>query len=572
MNSWNVWKRASAIAFGFQVVLASAFAQASLTWNREHTTFPFVPSSYGCEVFTTPDGPELFICGDYGPSPSYSYWVQRWHPQIGWRALGNGSSAFFVDDTVLDVQGYDDGLGMALYVCGRFTNPRPGIVRWRPSTGWQILSVPGYSQLYLGAHNPLPRKMIVHDDGNGPGLYIGGGGFGGGTALPSTGSTGSRNIIRYDSSGWHSLAGGVDGGEVWDMCTFDDGTGPALYVAGNFTSAGGVPVNKIARWNGTSWSAVGNIIVNPSPSWWIGALCVYDDGSGPALYANATDTSLGVFLQKWDGQSWTPVVPQPTWVINTMIVYDDGRGPALFCFQQSGNPSGIVRFDGQTWTGLGQGLTGALQQFYPLVAEFAVYDAGRGPELHAVGSMDRAGGGIVSRGVASWRNLDGRITRVCSGDGTLVSCPCPGFGAPTRGCPNSHDAGGTDLDWSGLTQDDSLALHTTGLPPSSALVVYQGSNLNLNSIFVPNGSPHFGDGLRCATGVVRRLYVGSANSGSYTAPEPGQPSLRARAMAAGDPLPSGAVRILQVWYRDAATDFCVPQAGWNTSNALRVVW
>jgi hypothetical protein len=303
-------------------------------------------------------------------------------------------------------------------------------------------------------------------------------------------------------------------------------------------------------------------------------LCVFDDGTGPALYANASDPSQGVFLQKWDGQSWQVVVPQPTWYIldRTMIVYDDGRGPALFCSQQSSDPSNVVRFDGQEWTGTGRGLSGALQQFYPLVAEFTVYDAGRGPELHAVGSMDRAGGGIVSRGVASWRNLDGRITRVCSGDGTLVSCPCSGFGAPTRGCPNSHEPLGADLGWSGATQDDSLTLHASGLPPNAALVVHQGTSLNLNSTFAPNGSPHFGDGLRCATGVVRRLYVGTASSGTFHAPEAGQLSVRARALAAGDLLPSGAVRILQVWYRDSALDFCVPQAGWNTSNALRVVW
>ncbi len=30
-----------------------------------------------------------------------------------------------------------------------------------------------------------------------------------------------------------------------------------LYVGGSFTSAGGVTVNNIAKWNGTSWSAIG---------------------------------------------------------------------------------------------------------------------------------------------------------------------------------------------------------------------------------------------------------------------------------------------------------------------------
>jgi len=32
------------------------------------------------------------------------------------------------------------------------------------------------------------------------------------------------------------------------MTVFDDGSGPALYAGGFFTQAGGVPVNYIARW------------------------------------------------------------------------------------------------------------------------------------------------------------------------------------------------------------------------------------------------------------------------------------------------------------------------------------
>ena len=33
--------------------------------------------------------------------------------------------------------------------------------------------------------------------------------------------------------------------------------GSDLYAAGGFTTADGVPANKIAKWNGSTWSAVG---------------------------------------------------------------------------------------------------------------------------------------------------------------------------------------------------------------------------------------------------------------------------------------------------------------------------
>ena len=50
---------------------------------------------------------------------------------------------------------------------------------------------------------------------------------------------------------------GVVGNSVSDCAFFDHGSGPVLYVTGNITAAGGMPVSRIARWDGVSWSDVG---------------------------------------------------------------------------------------------------------------------------------------------------------------------------------------------------------------------------------------------------------------------------------------------------------------------------
>src|SRR5689334_19100674 len=55
--------------------------------------------------------------------------------------------------------------------------------------------------------------------------------------------------------------------------TFDDGTGPALYVAGSFLDAGDVAANRVAKWDGTKWSAVGD-----GMDAGVAALAVFDDG------------------------------------------------------------------------------------------------------------------------------------------------------------------------------------------------------------------------------------------------------------------------------------------------------
>jgi hypothetical protein len=255
-----------------------------------------------------------------------------------------------------------------------------------------------------------------------------------------------------------------------------------------------------------------------------------------------------------------------------MLVFDDGRGPGLFCSINS--PSGpsayIGRWDGHSWTGLGQGL-----QYYgsgSLRKNLAVYDAGRGPELNVVDQIDSVGGGLPSFAVGTWRNLQPGITRLCPGDRTFAYCPCFSFGANDRGCPNSFDPGGADLSASGVTQDDSLTLVASAMPPNTATLLFQGDSINASSIYFAFGTTGFGDGLRCASGHLLRLYTKLAVNSQITVPDVGDLSLRARASMLHDPLPAGASRVYQAWYRDPAPAFCDPAATWNVTNAIRVVW
>ncbi|MFH0982846.1 MAG: hypothetical protein V2A79_15090, partial [Planctomycetota bacterium] len=85
---------------------------------------------------------------------------------------------------------------------------------------------------------------------------------------------------------------------------FDDGTGPALYAGGYFTWAGDVPANSIAKWNGTQWSALGS-----GMNRYVHALTVFDDGTGPALYAGGSFTTAGglasSYIASWGCQSPT---------------------------------------------------------------------------------------------------------------------------------------------------------------------------------------------------------------------------------------------------------------------------
>src|SRR6185503_15994693 len=100
------------------------------------------------------------------------------------------------------------------------------------------------------------------------------------------------------SPSWRPTFGELPGtnGSVYSLATYDDGSGPALFVGGSLTTAGGIDASRIAKWDGTRWSAVGGGVsggaLGPLHEW-VKALAVYDDGGGPALYVGGTFTSAG---------------------------------------------------------------------------------------------------------------------------------------------------------------------------------------------------------------------------------------------------------------------------------------
>ncbi|MBX3322949.1 MAG: hypothetical protein KF757_08160 [Phycisphaeraceae bacterium] len=336
--------------------------------------------------------------------------------QPHWRAL-EAPGGVGVNNRVTTMSVYDDGTGPALYAGGEFwfagccdggglTVNR--IARWNGS-GWSTLSGPnGVGITSLGS----VWSTAVFDDGSGPALYAGG-------TYSAAGGVTVNNIARWNGSAWSALSGpsgtGVNGW-VFSLAEFDDGSGPALYAAGGFTTAGGVTVNRIAKWDGSAWSALvhaGGVGHGSQCN----ALAVFDDGSGPALYIGNTNG-----LVRWDGSSMsTPAGPNGLgvggWVL-ALEVFDDGSGPALYASGNFANAGGmtvnnIARWDGSVWSALsgpgGVGIDG------PLVTALGSFDDGSGPALYAGGAFSTAGGVTVNN-IARW---DGSVWSALASPGSV---------------------------------------------------------------------------------------------------------------------------------------------------------
>src|SRR5690606_9866234 len=112
-----------------------------------------------------------------------------------------------------------------------------------------------------------------------PSLYVGGAFYRAGDIARADG------VARWDGALWGGLGLGLYHPErahaAKAMLVFDNGAGPALYLGGRFTEAGGVAARNVARWDGEAWSPLGDGLAGLE----VRALAVYDDGSGPAIYA-----------------------------------------------------------------------------------------------------------------------------------------------------------------------------------------------------------------------------------------------------------------------------------------------
>jgi len=213
-----------------------------------------------------------------------------------------------------------------------------------------------------------------------------------------------RHIASWTAStGWMDLGGGVDefnGLSIYvaALCQYDDGTGNALYAGGNWETAGGVPARGLARWNGTSWSAVGGSL----DAYYGGAvesLATFSSGGSTVLVASGAFSSIGGVvanrIAQWDGTSWSPLDAGINARARAMVQFGDDLYVTGDFSQAGGSPSlKIARWDGSSWSDVGGG-------FNSYGDAIAVYDDGSGPALFVGGNFTTAGG-ISANRLARW--------------------------------------------------------------------------------------------------------------------------------------------------------------------------
>lgn len=167
--------------------------------------------------------------------------------------------------------------------------------------------------------------------------------------------------------------------------------GTDVYVGGQFLLAGGIPANNIAKWNGTSWSALGEGVDG-----WIQALTFV----GEDLYAGGRFWNAGGLradnIAKWNGTTWSPLGGGTSQTVYALAT----DGTSLFVagdFSQVANSPDVwttvnyvAKWNGSTWSGLGSGMSFRVHALSVM-----------GGNLYAGGWFTVAGG-ITANQIAKW--------------------------------------------------------------------------------------------------------------------------------------------------------------------------
>jgi hypothetical protein len=210
---------------------------------------------------------------------------------------------------------------------------------------------------------------------SGSNVYAGG-------AFTTAGGIAANRVAKWSGSNWSALGTGVDN-DVSALAL----SGSDLYVGGTFRTAGGNTVNCIARWNGTNWIGLGPGITRGASSASVLALAV----SGSDLYASGSFSSAGGNpannVAKWNGSSWAPLGSGLNGGVFALAVSAGNLYVGGEFTTAGGSPAtNIAKWNGSSWAPLASGIP----FFYPYLTQVSAL-AIIGNDLYAGGTFTVAG-------------------------------------------------------------------------------------------------------------------------------------------------------------------------------------
>lgn len=381
----------------------TAVAQCDTAWDTTPGN-PGVGDGYAdpATEWNDGNGPALYIGGSFARIGGINNLrgIAKYDPATGiYSKLGSGISYGNTNGFTTSIQPFHAN-GEPLLVVGGFFNSAGGVNDTQSLAAWD-----GNAWRSLGAGFAPPQSvwgMTTGDLGDGQKLYLGGG-FNTIAGMPASG------VATWDGTTLQPLGTGIEmtgfSPFVNELVLWDDGSGTALYVAGRFNSIDGVNGTKLAarfRPN-TGWEPIGSGLISQSSTTTLDAAIIYDDGNGQALYIAGSPfrpASGGSFnsVYKWDGSTWTPVGQNIGGRVTSLIVWDDGNGDALY-LAGTATPdiNYFAKLENNQWVPYLNGVLGpSISGNFPSVFGMGTHDG----DLVVCGNYTRTGDDQAANGVA----------------------------------------------------------------------------------------------------------------------------------------------------------------------------
>lgn len=283
---------------------------------------------------------ELYAGGDFNYADGiYTGHIAKWNGS-NWSPVGAGMSNVVNALAVYNGKLYAGGhFGYAdnLYV--------HNIACWN-GTNWDSLGAG------TAGTDPAVWSMCVYNNQ----LIVGGG-------FTKTGNQAHTFIAAWNDTTWSGIGTSVAAGgnfqRVYALDTFQS----ELYAGGSFDTIGIFPVPRIAKWNGSNWSAVGAGINQQ-------ASCFASDGT--RLYTGGLFTDEGTRVAQWNGSNWSPMGNGMNGLVHSLVFYNGELFAAGYFTSADGNPAGFIARWG-TGTGVPETESENPLRMFPNPANSTVY-------------------------------------------------------------------------------------------------------------------------------------------------------------------------------------------------------
>ena len=154
----------------------------------------------------------------------------------------------------------------------------------------------------------------------------------------STSTTEFNRIAQWDGTTWSAVGAGTNNA-IYGIFIKDD----ILYMGGNFTTANGSPAYRFASYNiaTTAWTAYGDVFSG-------GIKTIYDVAvdSSDNIYVGGSFTAPGSYIAKWNGSSWEAM--DVGFTTNVFAIYIDSSDN-VYAGGSKNNTYNIQKWNGTTW-------------------------------------------------------------------------------------------------------------------------------------------------------------------------------------------------------------------------------